>query len=153
MARRTRHSTSSQGDDNYSSIVNKGYLSEYFLAYRLRDGLSDLYRAWDEREKAGDRTARTGLRGLSSTFSRLRIDAAATGIDRASPDDLLNATDDSTPIELASLNADAVTAQHELNAATLDALVGVHPVVVEMLVGDRHIPCPSSDNESPHLDR
>ena len=144
MARRTKHATASQGDDSYASIVNKGYLSEYFLAYRLRDGLSDLYRRWDDFEKAGAPTARAGLRGLGTSFSRLRSDAAATGLDRTAPDDIWadeNAAD--APIELALLSRDAVDAQRSLNSDVLAALRW-DPVATEisLMVGESTITVP-----------
>jgi len=146
MARRTRHATASQGDDSYASIVNKGYLSEYFLAYRLRDGLTDLYRRWDDREKAGEPTARAGIRGLGTSFSRLRSDAAATGLDRTGPDDIWDSENsEDAPIEIASLSLDAIDAQRSLNNDVLAALQwGPVSTEISLVVGETAITVPAA---------
>ena len=76
MARQNRHSTDATGENSYPAIVNQGYVSDYFLSYRLDAGLADLYAAWEERERGGDKTPRTRIKGLSSAFARERADAA-----------------------------------------------------------------------------
>ena len=143
MTKRTRHATASTGEDTYPSIVNQGYLSDYYLAYRLRDGLADFYRRWDDREKAGEPTARATLRTFSTPLARLRVRAAATGVDRPQTDDLLDSADDA-PIELAAIAADAIAAQRELNEAVLGAFRwGSDDNELTMMVGEAAVTVPS----------
>ena len=55
MARRSILNTGAE--KQLPSITNRGYFSDYFLAYRLDVGLADLYKRWDEAEKVGEPTA------------------------------------------------------------------------------------------------
>lgn len=123
MARQTRHATESTGDSSYPGIVNQGYVSDYFLAYRLDAGLADLYSRWDERERNGDRTPRLAIRSLSAQLAKHRPDAAATGPDaaRAETDLFETSRTDDTPIDVATLPREAVEAQAALNDAVLEA--------------------------------
>jgi hypothetical protein len=145
MVRQTRHATDSTGEGTYAAIVNQGYVSDYFLAYRLDAGLADLYARWEERERNGDRTARLAVRSLSSTLAKYRPDAAATGPEATVSDSDLFETGraDDTPIDVATLNRDAVEAQTALNDAVLDAF-GWKPdhSTVTLMSGDSAIDVP-----------
>jgi len=96
------------------SLSNQGYFSDYYLAHRLDSGLADLYATWDELEKNGDRTERTGVRQLGAAFGSYRADAALTAPDA----DLL----DHDTLDLGDLRADAKRGLLSLNDAILAAL-------------------------------
>lgn len=144
MAQRTRHSTQSQGDGTYPGIINQGYLSDYFLAYRLEAGLNELYRRWDERDKAGNPTPRTALRSLNSEYGRRRADAASTGVDGVhtgsrDPEDPAA----ETPIDVEALHGDAIDAQRGLNSAILTALGWTpQPTLQTLVVADAEVVVP-----------
>ena len=104
---------SGQVENNLLSIVNQGYFSDYFLAYRLDAGLADLYKRWDALERNGDPTSRTQIRGLGRSFDAFRVDAALT-----SPD----ALGDNARLDLKMLPAEGVAAERSLNDAILTAL-------------------------------
>ena len=95
------------------AIVNEGYFSDYFLAYRLDAGLGDLYKRWEAAERNGDSTPRTRVRSLSTAFDKYRAEAAL-----ASPD--VSETD--ARLDLGLLAADGVAALQDLNDAILSAL-------------------------------
>ena len=74
-----------QTEKNFAAIVNQGYFSDYFLAYRLDVGLAHIHQRWDDRERNGDPTPRTSVRGLgrACVFRRLlytRSDRTCTAI-------------------------------------------------------------------------
>ena len=71
-------SNAGQTEKNFVAIVNQGYFSDYFLAYRLDVGLAHLYERWDDCERQGDLTSRSRVRGLGRAFDALRVDAALT---------------------------------------------------------------------------
>jgi hypothetical protein len=126
---------SGQVENNLLSIVNQGYFSDYFLAYRLDAGLADLYKRWDALERNGDPTSRTQMRGLGRSFDAFRIDAALT-----SPD----ALGDNARLDLKMLPAEGVAAERSLNDAILRAL-GWEPDRSEVVIltsGDKVILVP-----------
>src|SRR5262245_31603808 len=115
MAHQGRSQNASGGDNSLPALSNLGYFSDYYLAYRLETGLSDLYEDWTEAEKEGSPTPRTRLRKLSAAFSKHRAGAALTA---PSEDDL----DWSAQGELKTedLPADGVRALLALNDSVLD---------------------------------
>jgi hypothetical protein len=114
VTRRTRHATDAVGDGAYPALVNQGYVSDYFLAYRLEAGLGDLYDRWTASERDGHPTPRTRLRGLTTALAKHRAEAAKTA-----PDDTEGLD---TVLDLAGLDREAVAAQRELCAAVAEAL-------------------------------
>ena len=117
------------------SIVNRGYFSDYFLGYRLDDGLAELYKQWNEADKRGDSTPRTRVRSLSTAFDKYRADAAATAPNLANND---------MRLDLGTLHPDYTDALIDLNDVVLDAL-GWSPArdePVELTSGDKivHVP-------------
>lgn len=112
--RARRHATDAAGDGAYPSLVNQGYVSDYFLAYRLDAGLDDLYKRWTAQEQDGHPTARTRLRGLGGKLAKHRPDAA-----RTAPDDVEG---DDGRLALGVLDADALAAQRALVSDVADAL-------------------------------
>lgn len=137
MASRKRGARTSNSDEkSIPSITNAGYFSDYYLGYRLDAGLSDLYGRWDTAEKAGDRTARTRVRSLTSAFDKCRVDAVLTAPDQ----EALN----EGRLDLGVLPPAGVDAQLDLNDATLEAL-GWKPSrdeSVELTTGDQTITVP-----------
>jgi hypothetical protein len=128
VSRRRRHASDAAGDGAYPSLVNQGYLSDYFLTYRLEAGLDDLYQRWTAREQAGQPTPRTRLRALGGLLAKHRTEAA-----RTAPDDVEGREG---PLELASLDDDALAAQRALVAAVADALGwGSAPETLELTTG------------------
>ena len=115
MARTMHHATDAVGDGAYPSLVNQGYVSEYYLAYRLTSGFKELYDAWRARERDGGTTPRTALRGLRASLAKHRVDAMATA-----PDE--EASEGNGRSSTSEPDARATEAQHALNAAILDAL-------------------------------
>ena len=111
-------SSNHQEEKNLQAIINQGYLSDYFLAYRLDAGLADLYKDWDAIEHTGEPTSRTRLRGLGRVFDNFRADAALTSPDVVNTD----AVEDSARLNLKVLPDEGVTAQRNLNEAVLQAL-------------------------------
>ena len=83
-------SKTGQDEKSLPAVVNQGYFSDYFLAYRLDAGLADLYKTWDAREHEGEPTSRTRVRGLSKAFDRSRVDALLTAPDALDAGDRLN---------------------------------------------------------------
>ena len=119
------------------AIVNEGYFSEYFLAYRLDAGLGDLYKRWESAERNGDSTPRTRVRSLSTAFDKYRAEAAL-----ASPD----VSESEARLDLGSLPADGVESLHDLNDAILSAL-GWEPMrgeTVSLTSADKTILVPVS---------
>lgn len=112
--RARRHATDAAGDGAYPSLVNQGYVSDYFLAYRLEAGLDDLYKRWAAQEQEGHPTARTRLRGLGGKLAKHRPDAA-----RTAPNDVEG---DDGRLALGVLDADALAAQRSLVGDVADAL-------------------------------
>ena len=96
------------------SLANSGYFSDYYLAYRLDAGLSELYACWDELDKQGEPNDRTRVRNLTVPFGTYRAAAALTAPDA----DLL----DAGTLDLGDLHDDAKTALLALNDAILTAL-------------------------------
>jgi hypothetical protein len=135
MARTNRHSTDAIGENSYPAIVNQGYVSDYFLSYRLDAGLADLYAAWEERERGGDKTPRTRMKGLSSAFARERADAAEAVFD----DEALDAF-------VGLLPERSVSAQRALNKEILDALGWNSEEVssLKLMSGDTEIEIPAA---------
>jgi hypothetical protein len=132
MSRRT---TTAPAEKSLPSIVNQGYFSDYFLAYRLDAGLDDLYKNWDAAERIGDPTPRTRLRSLSTAFDKYRVEAANTAPDTGNGD---------TRLDLGLLDPEAVAALTDLNDAVLTAL-GWTPTrgeTVTLTSGDKalHVP-------------
>ena len=108
-------SSSKTGQDEKSlpGIVNQGYFSDYFLAYRLDAGLADLYKRWDDLERTGEPTSRSRLRGLGRAFDVYRVDASLTAPD---------AIDDPDELNLKMLPTDGISGLQNLNDAVLRAL-------------------------------
>ena len=108
-------SSSKTGQDEKSlpGIVNQGYFSDYFLAYRLDAGLADLYKRWDDLERTGEPTSRSRLRGLGRAFDAYRVDASLTAPD---------AIDDPDELNLKMLPTDGISGLQNLNDAVLRAL-------------------------------
>jgi len=102
-----------QDEKSLPSVVNHGYFSDFFLAYRLDAGLADLYRTWDTREHEGEATSRTRLRSLGKTFDRNRVDALLTAPDAPDAGDRLG---------LKLLSVPGVSAVKALNDDLLTAL-------------------------------
>ena len=124
-----------QDEKSLLSIVNQGYFSDYFLAYRLDAGLADLYKHWDALEHNGDPTSRTRMRSIGRAFDAFRVDAALT-----SPD----AHGDDARLDLRMLPGEGVAAERSLNDAMLKAL-GWEPdrsEVVTLTSGDKVIQVP-----------
>lgn len=111
-----RTKTSNSNEKSFPSIVNEGYFSDYFLAYRLDSGLRDLYRRWDELEKAGEPTPRTRVRSLSNVFDKYRAEAS-----EAVPDGEDSDTDRGG-WSLERLTPEAVESLRDLNDGVLRAL-------------------------------
>ncbi len=133
MARRTTSAKTSE--KSFPSIVNQGYFSEYFLAYRLDAGLADLYKGWESAEKVGDPTPRTRVRSLSTAFDKYRAEAAL-----ASPD----VTESESRLDLGLLSGDAVAALRDLNDEVLRAL-GWEPIrgeTVSLISGEKTVQVP-----------
>ena len=128
-------SKTGQDEKSLPAVVNQGYFSDYFLAYRLDAGLADLYKRWDEVERTGEPTSRSRLRGLGRAFDALRVDASLTAP---------GAIDDEARLDLKVLPSEGIAAQRSLNDAVLKAL-GWEPDRTEPLVltsGDKvlHVP-------------
>ncbi|MEW6474310.1 MAG: restriction endonuclease subunit M [Actinomycetota bacterium] len=119
------------------ALVNQGYFSEYYLAYRLDSGLQDLYKRWDATEKDGYPTPRTRLRSLPTALDKYRLDAALTAPE---PSD----DGEDQPVDLRRLSADGVAAQRDLNDAILTALgwAPTRGITLEMVSGDRAFTVP-----------
>jgi hypothetical protein len=114
VTRRTRHATDAVGDGAYPALVNQGYVSDYFLAYRLEAGLGDLYDRWTTSERDGHPTPRTRLRGLTTALAKHRAEAAKTA-----PDDTEGLD---TALDPAGFDREALEAQRELCGAVAEAL-------------------------------
>ena len=101
-----------QDEKSLPSVVNHGYFSDFFLAYRLDAGLADLYRTWDTREHEGEPTSRTRLRSLGKSFDRNRVDALLTAPDALDAGDRLSLKLLSVPgvAAVKALNDDLLTA-------------------------------------------
>lgn len=110
MVRRTSVTSTAK---QLPSIANRGYFSDYFLAYRLDAGLDELYNRWDAVERNGDPTPRTQVRSLSTAFDKHRAEAANTAPDLS---------DNDTRLALGTLDTDDLAALTDLNAAILTAL-------------------------------
>lgn len=108
-----RSSSTGASEKSFPAVVNQGYFSEYFLAYRLDAGLGDLYKGWEAAERNGDRTPRSRVRSLSTAFDKYRAEAAF-----ASPD----VEDSESRLDLGLLPSDAVAALRDLNDEVLKAL-------------------------------
>lgn len=119
------------------ALVNQGYFSEYYLAYRLDSGLQDLYKRWDAAEKDGYPTPRTRLRSLTTALDKYRLDAALTAPE---PSD----DGEEQPVDLRHLSADGLAAQRDLNDAVLTALgwAPTRGATLEMVSGDRSYTVP-----------
>src|SRR5690349_7791790 len=104
MARYARHATEAAGDGTYSSIVNQGYVSDYFLAYRLDAGLADLYARWDVQERNGDQTPRVRVRSVSTAIAKYRTDAAQTAPDPPDADAAGGGSSPAAPVDDAPLD-------------------------------------------------
>jgi len=117
------------------AIVNNGYFSDYFLAYRLDAGLTDLYKRWDVREREGIPTARTSMRSLGNAFDKFRVDAALT-----SPE----TRDGEARLDLKILPVDGVAALRDLNDAVFTALewIPARDQIVTLTSGDKVIRVP-----------
>jgi hypothetical protein len=124
-----------QAEKSLPAIVNHGYFSDYFLAYRLDAGLTDLYKSWDVREREGVPTARTRLHSLGNAFDKFRVDAALT-----SPE----TRDGEARLDLRNLPVDGVAALRDLNDAVLAALEWVpeRDQVVTLTSGDKLVRVP-----------
>lgn len=122
------------GDNAFPSISNQGYFSDYFFAYRLNAGLSDLYKRWDEAEKVGHPTPRTRVKSLSTAFDKYRVDAVKT-----SPDE----GEDEGALDLGLLHEDSVQAVRDLNHEVLNSL-GWTPErgQLELISGEKAIQVP-----------
>ena len=130
-------SKTGQDEKSLPAVVNQGYFSDYFLAYRLDAGLADLYKRWDEVERTGEPTSRSRLRGLGRAFDALRVDASLTAP---------GAIDDEARLDLKVLPSEGIAAQRSLNDAVLKAL-GWEPDRTEPLVltsGDKVLHVPSA---------
>lgn len=129
-----RRNTAASGSSEKSlpAIVNQGYFSDFFLAYRLDAGLADLYKRWEEAERNGDPTPRTRVRSLSTAFDKFRADASL-----ASPD----VSDADMRLDLGLLPGDGVAALRDLNDAILRALgwASEQAETVVMTSGDKAI--------------
>jgi hypothetical protein len=117
------------------AIVNHGYFSDYFLAYRLDAGLTDLYKSWDVREREGLPTARTRMRSLVNAFDKFRVDAALT-----SPE----TRDNEAGLNVKILPVDGVAALRDLNDGVLTALgwIPERGQVVALTSGEKVIRVP-----------
>ena len=130
-------SSSKTGQDEKSlpGIVNQGYFSDYFLAYRLDAGLADLYKRWDDLERTGEPTSRSRLRGLGRAFDAYRVDASLTAPD---------AIDDPDELNLKMLPTDGISGLQNLNDAVLRALGWIpdRSESLTLISGDKvlHIP-------------
>lgn len=115
----------------FAGIINNGYVSEYFLAYRINTGFDELFKAWDAAERNGDPTARTRVRGLGRSFDSLRLDAVGTQPDPDDPD--------------VALKAVSVDAQRALNDAVLAAF-GWEPqrTTLSLVQGDSVVEVPAA---------
>ena len=116
------------------ALVNQGFFSDYYLAYRLSDGLKDLYKRWEKAERNGDPTPRTRVRSLSTAFDKYRADAALTE----------PGGDDGDGFDLTRLPGYALDSLRDLNDEILDAL-GWEPMrdeAVEMISGGKTIQVP-----------
>jgi hypothetical protein len=136
MARSRASANSGGAEKAIPALSNIGYFSDYYLAHRLDSGLVDLYARWDAAEKEGEPTNRTRMRGLSTTFGRLRADAALT---TPSGDAL-----DADRLDLGQLPTDGRDALLALNDAVLDAL-GWAPdrgSTVQLASGDKTLVVP-----------
>ena len=124
-----------QAEKSLPAIVNHGYFSDYFLAYRLDAGLTDLYKSWDAREREGIPTARTRLRSLGNALDKFRVDAALT-----SPE----TQDGDARLDLKILPVDGVAALRDLNDAVFTALEWIprHDQIVTLTSGDKEIRVP-----------
>jgi hypothetical protein len=124
-----------QTEKSLPAIVNHGYFSDYFLAYRLDAGLTDLYKSWDMREREGVPTARTRLRSLGNAFDKFRVDAALASPETREGEDRL---------DLKNLPVDGVAALRDLNDAVFTALEWVpeRDQVVTLTSGDKVIRVP-----------
>lgn len=130
-----RPSSKNSTEKALPAIVNQGYFSEYFLAYRLDAGLADLYKRWEALERSGDPTPRTRVRGLSMAFDKSRADASL-----ASPD----VSESEGRLDLELLPSDGVAALRDLNDEILAAL-GWEPMrgdSVSLISGERTVEVP-----------
>ena len=124
-----------QAEKSLPAIVNHGYFSDYFLAYRLDAGLANLYKSWDVREREGISTARTRMRSLGNAFDKFRVDAALTSPETREGD---------ARLDLKILPVDGIAALRDLNDAVLTTLdwVPERDQVVSLTSGNKVIEIP-----------
>lgn len=115
--------STTQESGTFPSIVNRGYISDYFLAYHLADGLKDLYDRWKAEDRDGVRTPRSRVAALAAVLNTFRLDASRTGpSETAGGSEADDAEAEDRPIAVAKLDAAAVEAQQALIDAVADAL-------------------------------
>jgi hypothetical protein len=137
MNRRVRrHATDAAGDGAYPSLVNQGYVSDYFFAYRLQAGLDDLFARWQTAEQAGHATPRTRLRSVAGLLAKHRSEAARTAADDVEGVE--------GALEVAAVDPEALAAQRAL-CDGVAAMLGWTPApeTLELLSGSSVLRVPA----------